>query len=173
MLYKCFLQFCSSACSAPPLFTSDPSSSNIAISSTKKFLTSHNSPIKTSRSRHLKTQWDERDVYTNAPRPMVLFRTCPLHQFTRGFSRCILGPASRGCSFLPGGLYINLQQNISFRIFSYWDWVLKCNWGKWRWDRKNQERRYKKNNPIEEEIFRIKYFLVYAHNIYNKNACFH
>lgn len=39
MLYKCFVLFCPSECSTP-LSASEPSSSNIAISFTKKFLTS-------------------------------------------------------------------------------------------------------------------------------------
>ena len=38
MLYKCFVLFCPSECSTP-LSASEPSSSNIAISFTKKFLT--------------------------------------------------------------------------------------------------------------------------------------
>ena len=49
----------------------------------------------------------------------------------------------------------NLQQKISVRISHAEIESSGGNQGKWGWDGRNQERRYRKNSPVEEEIFRI------------------
>lgn len=125
--------------------------------SPKRISTAHTSSIKVSKSRHLKAEQDESDVDTNAPGFVVSFRTCLLlYQFTKGISQLILRVCINGVEPVARwSLYQRSQENILFRVHHTEIESLNDNQGKWRWEGRNQERIYRRNSPVEEEIFRI------------------